>query len=216
MELKIKQEPIDTVVLNCFSCHKEEEMFLDDSRNVSPFLCDCCEANDMTRETMELKIKQEPIDTVVLNCFSCHKEEEMFLDDSRNVSPFLCDCCEANDMEYMKQEPIDTVVQNCFRYRKEESMYVDSKNNCESGEAKDKEYMKQEPLDIVVLDCFSYRTEESMDVHPVFGESKDQEQDCDFQSGWTYSNSTTSYMQYGNQEMIFVYESQSYYHNVRS
>ena len=116
----------------------------------------------------------------------------------------------------MKQEPtIDTVVQNCFRYRKAESMYVDSKNNCESGEAKDKEYMKEEPLDIVVLDCFSYRTEESMDVHPVFGESKDQEQDCDFQSGWTYSNSTTS-MQYGNQEMIFVYESQSYYHNVRS
>ena len=149
---------------------------------------------------MELKIKQEPIDTVVLNCFSCQKEEEMFLDDSRNVSPFLCACCEANDMEYMNQESIDTVVQNCFRYRKEESMYVDSKKNCESGEEKDKEFMKQE----------------SMDDHPVFGESKDQEQDCGFQSGWTYSNSTTSYMQYGNQEMIFVYESQSYYHNVRS
>ena len=152
---------------------------------------------------MELKIKQEPIDTVVLNCFSCNKEECMYLDDSRNCYPYYCDCCEANDMGYMMQEPIDTVVQNCFRCRKEESMHVDSKNNCESGEAKDKEYMKQEPLDIVVLDCFSCRKEESMD------------QECGFQSGWTYSNSTTSYMQYGNQEIFSVYESQSYYHTVR-
>ena len=160
---------------------------------------------------MELKIKQEPIDTDVLSCLSCNKEETMFCDDSRNCSPFICDWCEANDMEYMKQEPIDTVVKNCFRYRKEESMVRDSINNAECGEAKSKESMKQEPLDIDVLDCFSCRKIESMDA---FGESKDKE--CGFQSGWTYANSTTSYMQYGNQEMIFVYESQSYYHSVRS
>ena len=116
---------------------------------------------------MELNIKQEPEDTVILNCFSCQKEESIFVHSAQNVHPHYCESCEAK--EYMQQDHI--VVQNCFSFRKEESM--DVQTGRESCESKDKEY--------------------------------------ELQSVWTYSEATTSCIQYVNQEMIVVFESQSLY-----
>ena len=157
---------------------------------------------------MELNIKQEPEDEVILNCFSCQKEQSIYVHSAQNVHPHYCESCEAK--EYMQQDHI--VVQNCFSCQKEDSINGHIQQNgqpyyCESCEAK--EYMQEEP--IVVQNCFSFRKEESMDVQTGRESCESKDKEYELQSVWTYSEATTSCIQYVNQEMIVVFESQSLY-----
>ena len=52
----------------------------------------------------EDEIKKEPVDTCILICGFCKKQEEVFIKSEMNLSPFYCEDCEGMDEEdYMQK-----------------------------------------------------------------------------------------------------------------
>ena len=53
----------------------------------------------------EDEIKKELVDTCILICSFCKKQEEMYITDERNESPFYCEDCHGLDEEdYMQKK----------------------------------------------------------------------------------------------------------------
>ena len=56
------------------------------------------------RVLREDEIKKELVDTCILICSFCKKQEEVFIKSEMNISPFYCEDCEGMDEEdYMQK-----------------------------------------------------------------------------------------------------------------